>query len=166
MSRCQHGSPWPFLATRLYRSLLPGGLQGYILYRHRAVVLAGCLTFSRPCEGFHRSMSLMSSFLLLLPCPACLFRLTRIVFVMGGRWPYSCCFAGCCLQDLFIIACSILVKLPLRFFSIRFVSVRVVHPYSSITWNYCICLFAFKAQMIYNSDFTKIKSFVHFKMKI
>ena len=31
----QHGSPWPFSATLLYR---PGGLQGYILYRHRAGV--------------------------------------------------------------------------------------------------------------------------------
>ena len=32
-----------------------------------------------------------------------------IVFVMGGRWPYSYCFVGCCLHDLFNIACSILV---------------------------------------------------------
>ena len=35
--------------------------------------------------------------------------LTWIVFVMGGKWPYSCCFVGCCLQDLFNIARSILV---------------------------------------------------------
>ena len=34
----------------------------------------------------------MSSFLLLQQCPACLVRLILIVFVMGGRWPYSCCF--------------------------------------------------------------------------
>ena len=33
---CQHRSPWLSLATRLYRLLLPGGLQGYILLRHRA----------------------------------------------------------------------------------------------------------------------------------
>ena len=31
MSRCQHRYPWPSLATRFYRSLLPGSLQGYIL---------------------------------------------------------------------------------------------------------------------------------------
>ena len=31
----------------------------------------------------------MSSSLLLQQCPACLARLTWIVFVMGGRWPYS-----------------------------------------------------------------------------
>ena len=30
--------------------------------------------------------------------------LTRIVFVIGGRWPYSWCLVGCCRQDLFKIA--------------------------------------------------------------
>ena len=38
MLRCQHISPWPSLATRLYRPSFLGGLLGYILYRHRAVV--------------------------------------------------------------------------------------------------------------------------------
>ena len=42
----------------------------------------------------------MSTSLLLQQCPACLVCLTLIVFVMGGKWPYSCCFMGCCLQDL------------------------------------------------------------------
>ena len=51
-------------------------------------------------------ISLLSS---LLQCPACLVRLAWIVFMMSGRWPYSCCFVGCCLQDLFSIARSILV---------------------------------------------------------
>ena len=32
-----------------------------------------------------------------------------MVFVMGGKWPYSCCFVGYCLHDLFNIARSILV---------------------------------------------------------
>ena len=72
----------------------------------------------------HRSTSLMSSYLALQQCSACLFHLAWIVFVMGGRWPYSWCFVGCCLQDLFNIARNI--------FSSRFVSVQVVHPYSSI----------------------------------
>ena len=31
----------------------------------------------------------MSSSLLLQQCPVCLVRLTWIVFVMEGRWPYS-----------------------------------------------------------------------------
>ena len=41
-------------------------------------------------------MSLISSSLLFPQCPTCLVRLILIVFVMGGRWPYSCCFVGCC----------------------------------------------------------------------
>ena len=72
-------------------------------------VRAGRLAFARPSEGVHRSTSLTSSSLLLQQCPACLVRLALIVFVTGGRWPYSCCFVGCCLQDLFSIAHSILV---------------------------------------------------------
>ena len=53
-------------------------------------------------------------------------------FMMGGRWPYSCCFVGCCLQDL-------------PFFP--YVSVHVVHPYSSIDWaaasKRCVNIFIF-----------------------
>ena len=51
---------------------------------------------------------------------------------MGGRWPYSHCFVGCCFQDLFNIACSILVQFPSSFFFIYLVSIHVVHPYSRI----------------------------------
>ena len=72
-------------------------------------VRAGRPAFSRPCVGVHKSTSLMSSSLLLQLCPACLVRLTWIVFVIGGRWPYSWCLVGCCRQDLFKIARSILV---------------------------------------------------------
>ena len=72
-------------------------------------VRAGRPAFARPCVGVHKSTSLMSSSLLLQQCPACLVRLTWIVFVIGGRWPYSWCLVGCCRQDLFKIARSILV---------------------------------------------------------
>ena len=72
-------------------------------------VHAGRPAFARPCVGVHKSTSLMSSSLLLQQCPACLLRLTWIVFVMGGRWPYSWCLVRCCRQDLFKIAHSILV---------------------------------------------------------
>ena len=72
-------------------------------------VRAGRPAFSRPCVGVHESTSLMSSSLLLQQCPGCLVRLTWIVFVIGGRWPYSWCLVGCCRQDVFKIACSILV---------------------------------------------------------
>ena len=66
-------------------------------------VRAGRPAFARPYVGVHRSTSLMSSSLLLQQCPACLVRLAWIVFVMGGRWPYSWCLVGCCRQDLFNI---------------------------------------------------------------
>ena len=95
-------------------------------------VQAGRPAFARPCVGIHKSTSLMSSSLLFQQCPACLVRLTWIVFVIGGRWPYSWCLVACCRQDLFKIARSILMQLPSSFFSSRFVRVHVVHPYSSI----------------------------------
>ena len=70
---------------------------------------AGRPAFAWPYVGVHRSTSLTSSSLLLQQCPACLVRLTWIVLVMGGRWPYSWCLVGCCRQDLFNIARSIFV---------------------------------------------------------
>ena len=69
----------------------------------------GRLAFAWPYAGVHRSTSLMSSSLLLQQCPACQVRLTCIVFVMGGKWPYSWWLVGCCRQDLFNIAHNILV---------------------------------------------------------
>ena len=72
-------------------------------------VQAGRPAFAWPYVGVHRSTSLMSLSLLLQQCPACLVRQTWIVFMMGGRWPYSFCFVGRCLQDLFNITHSILV---------------------------------------------------------
>ena len=62
-------------------------------------VRAGRLAFARPYVGVHTSTSLMSSSLLLQQCPACLVRLTWIVFMIGGRWRYSLCLVGCCRQD-------------------------------------------------------------------
>ena len=72
------------------------------------LVLGGRLAFARPWEAVHRNASLMTSSLLLQPYPACLARLSWIFFVMGSRCPYSYCFVGCCFQDLFSIARSIL----------------------------------------------------------
>ena len=88
----------PVRSSRLY----PISAQSCCLY-----VLAGRPVFAHPCEGVHRSMSFMSSSLLLQQCPAYLVRLTWIVFMMGGRWSYSCCFVGGCSYDLFNIARSI-----------------------------------------------------------
>ena len=72
-------------------------------------VRAGRPASARLYVGVHRSTSFMSSSLLLQQYPAYLIRLTWIVFVMGGRWPYSWCLVGCCRQDLVNIARSILV---------------------------------------------------------
>ena len=72
-------------------------------------VRAGRPDFARPYAGVHRSTSLMSSSLVLQQCPACLVHLTWIVFMMGGRWPYSWYLVGCRRQDLFNIARNILV---------------------------------------------------------
>ena len=58
-----------------------------------------------------------------------------MVLEIGSRWPYTCCFIGYCIQDLFNIARSILVQFLSSFFSIRLVSVHVVHPYSRIDTN-------------------------------
>ena len=72
LSVYQSGYSWPSHATRPYRPLLLAGLLGYIQYRHRAAVCR--FTFACPCEGVHRSTSLMSSSLVLQQCPACLVR--------------------------------------------------------------------------------------------
>ena len=40
MSCCQHGYPWPSLATSPYHSSPPAGLQGYILSPH---IVAVCI---------------------------------------------------------------------------------------------------------------------------
>ena len=104
-------------------------------------VLAEHPTLACACERVHRSTSLMSSFLLLQQCLACLARLVWMVFELSVRCPYSCCFVGCCLQDLFNTAGSILVQLLSSFLYVRLVSVHAVHPYSSIdttaAWKKC-----------------------------
>ena len=93
-----------FIASDRSSGLHPVSSHSCCMY-----VRAGLPAFARPYAGFHRSTSLMSSSLLLQQCPACLVRLTWIVFVMGGRWPYSWCLVGCYRLDLFNIARNILV---------------------------------------------------------
>ena len=92
-----------FIASDRSSGLHPVSSHSCCMY-----VRAGRPAFARWYVGVHRSTSLMSSSLLLQQCPACLVRLTWIVFVMGGRWLYSWCLVGCCRQDLFNISCNIL----------------------------------------------------------
>ena len=84
-----------FIASGRSSRLHPVCSQSCCMY-----VRAGRPDFARPYVGVYRSTSLMSLSLLLQQYPACL---TWIVFVMGGRWPYSWCLVGCCHQDLFNI---------------------------------------------------------------
>ena len=79
-------------------------------------VRTGRPAFAWPYAEVHKSTSLMSSSLLLQQCPACLVRLTCIVFMMGGNWPYSWCLVRCWRQDFFNIALNILL---LQSFSYR-----------------------------------------------
>ena len=51
---------------------------------------------------------------------------------IGGWLLSNCCFVRCWFQDLFKTAHSIVVLCPFSLFSICFVSIHVVHPYSSI----------------------------------
>ena len=73
----------------------------------------------------------MSSSLILQQCPACLVRLTWIVFVMGGRWPYSWCFVGVLppglVQNCSQRSCIVAVKPFLHPFSSRLCSVIQFH---------------------------------------
>ena len=74
----------------------------------------------------------MSSSWLLQQCPTSLIHLIWMVLKIGSRWPYKYCFVGCCFQDLFNITHSILVQFQSSLFSIHFISVHVVHPYSRL----------------------------------
>ena len=69
-----------FIASGRSSGLHPVSSQSCCVY-----VRAGRPAFARPYVGVHSSTSLMNSSLLLQQCPACLVRLTWIVFVMGGR---------------------------------------------------------------------------------
>ena len=71
-----------FIASGRSSGLHPVSSHSCCMY-----VRAGRPAFSWPYAGVYWSTSLMSSSLLLQQCPACLVRLTCIVFVMGGRWP-------------------------------------------------------------------------------
>ena len=74
----------------------------------------------------------MSSSLFFQLCSACFVRLSWMASEIGSRWSCSRYFVGWCLQDLFKTAHSILVWFLSSFFFVGFVSVHVVHPYSSM----------------------------------
>ena len=69
-----------------------------------------------PFVGIYGRTLLLLSLLFLHQYPACIACLIWLVGEMGGKWPYSNCFAGWCFQDLFKIARSILVLFPASFY--------------------------------------------------
>ena len=73
-----------FIASSRSSGLHPISSHSCWMYVH-----AGCRAFVQPYVGVHMSTSLMSSSLPLQQCPACLVRLTWIVFMIGSKWPYS-----------------------------------------------------------------------------
>ena len=101
-----------FIASGRASGLHPVSSHSCCIY-----VLAGHPAFAGPYVGVHRSTSLMRSSLLLQQCPACLVRLTWIVFVMGGRWPYSWCFVGVTARTYSILLATFLCNC--RLFSSR-----------------------------------------------
>ena len=98
-------------------------------------VLAGRPASAGPYVSVHWSTSVMSSSLLLQQCPACLVRLTWIVFVMGGRWPNSWCFVGCCTRNYSILLSTFLCNCCLASSPAALFASHVVHPYSNIDTN-------------------------------
>ena len=120
-SYCHHHHHWVVPPARISLTLSRHFSQSFIAFGRSSglhpvsshyccmYVRAGRPAFAWPYAGVHRSTSLMSSSLLLQQCPASLVRLTCMVFVMGGNWPYSWCLVGCWRQDLFNIAFNILV---------------------------------------------------------
>ena len=74
----------------------------------------------------------MSYSFLLQHCPTCNVRLTWNFSEMRGKWPYNSSLA-CAATRINLEQCAaFLCSFHLAFFSKRFVSVRVVHPYISM----------------------------------
>ena len=78
-------------------------------------------------------MTLMTSSLLLQQCLECLIRFTSMVWKMGGRWPYSCCFVENCFQDS--KQHTEFLRSSYLAFSPSFFCMQVVHPYCSTDAN-------------------------------
>ena len=126
----EHGFPLLSLSIRFYHPSYSAGSLDCILCLYRTVVdkflpdVQHLLIRVKEPTGERRLWARPTS-----PAVSCFVRLILIVLEMGGRWPYTCSFVGCCFRDLFNMIRSILVQLPSSFFPMCFVSVHVVHPY-------------------------------------
>ena len=133
MSRHQNGYPWPSLTTPPYHPLLLAGLQGYNPYQHRAAICTIELVIL-PLLGHVKGSTGVITYELVPTSPAvsCMSGSSDLVFVMGGKWPYSCCFVCAASSTCSVLLATFLCSCYQAFFSIHLVSVHVVHPYSSI----------------------------------
>ena len=129
-----------FIASGKSSGLHPVSSHSCCMY-----VRAGRPAFARPYVGVHRSTSLMSSSLLLQQCPACLVRLTCIVFVMGGRWPYSWCLWGVAARNCSIFLATFLCNCgPASSSAVLLASMRCIHIAVSIRplhWRNCVSFY-------------------------
>ena len=96
-------------------------------------VRAGRPAFDWPYAGVHRSTSLTISSFLLQQCPAYLVRLACIVFVIGGRWPYSWRRVVYCCQDLFNKSSNLqhverCLDFPLRIVTYHKKQINIIEP--------------------------------------
>ena len=78
------------LSRHFSLSFIASGLHPVSSHSCCVYVRAGRPAFAWPYVGVHRSTSLMSSSLLLQQCPACLVRLTYIVFMYTYIHSFTC----------------------------------------------------------------------------
>ena len=72
-------------------------------YRRVTLLYVGSSWSSCLCSSMYMGPQEYITYEFVQQCPSCLVCLTLTVFVIDSRWPYSCCFVGCCLHDLFNI---------------------------------------------------------------
>ena len=132
----QHGFPWVILSLSLsihpYRPSFPGVPLNYIQCLYRAdnckFLLVGQHWRVHMQELLRERRRLWVR--LYFSCCVSLVWFVLLGFEMAYKWPYSYYFVRCRFQDLFKTARCILVQFSSSFFSIRYVSIHVVHPYS------------------------------------
>ena len=100
------------LVIRPYRTFLLAGPLADIQYPHNADKYKSLLVGQYQCVHVWESTGERRVWV--CPCfsssaQLVLVRLSSVISEMGSKWSYNCCFAGCCFQDLFKWACSILI---------------------------------------------------------
>ena len=89
---------------------------------------------SNICSSVCRGLNEHIVYEFVLTSLACDVRPIWMVFEIDGWWPYSCCFVGCCIQDLFNPTCTIPVQLLSSFLSMRLIiSMYCIHVVV-LTW--------------------------------